>query len=58
MIIDEHPLRGPAAALLDPVAEALIRLRHRRVPARSARLVERTTAQPRRSGPGEGRAAA
>ncbi|MFD4035262.1 SRPBCC family protein [Streptomyces sp. NPDC058637] len=41
VIIDEHPLRGPAGKLHNAVADALIQVRHRSVLARLADTVEK-----------------
>jgi carbon monoxide dehydrogenase subunit G len=54
VVIDEHPLRGPAAALHTAPMEVLLQLRHRRMLARLAAAVERTAA-PARSAAGGGR---
>ncbi|MFE3945760.1 SRPBCC family protein [Streptomyces sp. NPDC059118] len=40
VIVDEHPLRGPAGMLHNTAADALIQLRHRSMLARLAHLVE------------------
>ncbi|MET9323524.1 SRPBCC family protein [Streptomyces sp. NPDC003038] len=40
VIVDEHPLRGPAAALHTAALDALLQLRHRNMLSRLARLVE------------------
>ncbi|MCY0939705.1 SRPBCC family protein [Streptomyces sp. H34-S4] len=40
VICDEHPLRGPAGALHNPVSETLLQLRHRGMLARLAKVVE------------------
>ncbi|GAB2800489.1 SRPBCC family protein [Streptomyces chlorus] len=42
VIIDEHPLRGPAGKLHNTAVDALIQLRHRRMLARLADTVEKT----------------
>ncbi|MFC8235231.1 SRPBCC family protein [Streptomyces sp. NPDC057284] len=43
VIIDEHPLRGPAGMLHNTVVDALIQLRHRSMLARLADAVEKTS---------------
>ncbi|MFD6417643.1 SRPBCC family protein [Streptomyces sp. NPDC060194] len=50
VVLDEHPLRGPGAAVHNGVVDALMQLRHRRMLARLAEVVERTTSEqgPRR----------
>ncbi|MGW0395025.1 SRPBCC family protein [Streptomyces sp. NPDC003042] len=40
VIVDEHPLRGPAGALHNSVFEAVLQLRHRGMLTRLARVVE------------------
>ncbi|MFF9689989.1 SRPBCC family protein [Streptomyces sp. NPDC014623] len=47
VIIDEHPLRGPAGSLHNPVADALIQLRHRSMLARLADVVEKAATHTR-----------
>ncbi|MEW1614157.1 MULTISPECIES: SRPBCC family protein [unclassified Streptomyces] len=42
VIIDEHPLRGPAAKLHNTAIDAFVQLRHRTMLARLAEVVERT----------------
>ncbi|MFI2782380.1 SRPBCC family protein [Streptomyces sp. ALB3] len=57
VIIDEHPLRGPAGALHNSVAEALIQVRHRSMLARLAHVVESAARQRESAGPRDDRAA-
>jgi Polyketide cyclase / dehydrase and lipid transport len=40
VVIDEHPLRGPGGLLHNTAVDALIQVRHRRMLARLAELVE------------------
>ncbi|MEU2574376.1 SRPBCC family protein [Streptomyces anulatus] len=42
VIIDEHPLRGPAAKLHNTAIDAFVQVRHRTMLARLAEVVERT----------------
>lgn len=43
VIIDEHPLRGPAGMLHNTAVDALVQLRHRSTLARLADAVEKTS---------------
>ncbi|MFF3493227.1 SRPBCC family protein [Streptomyces sp. NPDC002795] len=45
VIINEHPLRGPGAALHNAAFDVILQLRHRRMLARLADVVERTQRQ-------------
>ncbi|GGO87894.1 SRPBCC family protein [Wenjunlia tyrosinilytica] len=47
VIVDEHPLSGPGAALHNLVLDALLQLRHRRMLDRLAEVVESSTPAPR-----------
>ncbi len=42
VIIDEHPLRGPAAKLHNTAIDGFVQVRHRTMLARLAEVVERT----------------
>lgn len=42
VIIDEHPLRGPAAKLHNTAVDAFVQVRHRSMLARLAEVVEKT----------------
>lgn len=42
VVLDEHPLRGVGARLHNPVLEAAVQLRHRRLLRRLAEVVEAT----------------
>lgn len=46
VVLDEHPLRGPGAALHNPVFDAVLMVRHRRMLSRLAQSVHRSTAAP------------
>ncbi|MGW5731865.1 MULTISPECIES: SRPBCC family protein [Streptomyces] len=48
VILDEHPLRGVGGALHNSAFDALLQLRHRRLLAQLARVVEQS--QPERDG--------
>ena len=45
VIVDEHPLRGPAGALHNVALDMMIQLRHRSMLGRLAALVEELTAR-------------
>ncbi|MEV7728930.1 SRPBCC family protein [Streptomyces sp. NPDC087917] len=49
IVCDEHPLRGPAGTLHNPVSEGLLQLRHRGMLARLAKVVEQDRAGVRRA---------
>lgn len=48
VIVDEHPLRGPGAALHNAALDALLQLRHRSMLARLADTVENSPSTPAR----------
>ncbi|MER5257230.1 MULTISPECIES: SRPBCC family protein [unclassified Streptomyces] len=48
VIVDEHPLRGPGAALHNAALDALLQLRHRSMLARLADTVENGSSAPAR----------
>ncbi|MFG2714222.1 SRPBCC family protein [Streptomyces goshikiensis] len=49
VVCDEHPLRGLGGTLHNPAVETLLQLRHRGMPARLAKAVERNGTGARRA---------